>query len=87
MGDSYTPSPPPTNIVETYKGFNIIRTNLGYYEVGDDPGSKPGSLEEFVYYDIGGGGMSDSRLSGIKETIDISIEDFEEGSTIENYLD
>ena len=85
MGDSYTPIPPPISIVETYRGFNIIRTNLGYYEVGDDPGSKPGSLEEYVYYDIGGGGMSDSSLSGIKETIDYSIEDFEEGSTIDNY--
>ena len=79
MGDVYTPAPPPTNIVETYKGFNIIRTNLGYYEVGDDPGSKPGSLEEYVYYDIGGGGMSDSRLSSMKETIDDSIEDYEFG--------
>ena len=79
MGGSYTPSPPPTNIVETYKGFNIIRTNLGYYEVEDDPGSKPGSLEEYVYNDIGGGGMSDNRLSGIKETIDDSIEDYEFG--------
>ena len=29
--------------------------------------------------------MSDSSLSGIKETIDYSIEDFEEGSTIDNY--
>lgn len=79
MGGSYTPAPPPEpNIVETYKGINIIKTNniFANYEVGDDPGSTPGSVEEFVYYEIGGGQLAD-RLNGIKQSIDEYIEDYE----------
>ena len=76
MGDVYTPTPPKDNTVETYKGFDIVQTWIAgykYYEVVDDPGSEPGSLEEYVYWDIGGGGMADNRLSSMKETIDDSI--------------
>ena len=86
MGDSYTPTPPKSKVVEVYKGFAIIKISIkreGYnwsiynYEVGDDPGSEPGSLEEYVYYDIGEGGVSDSSLEGMKQSIDYSIEDYE----------
>ena len=77
LGNSYTPAPPPPpNIVENYRGFDIEKIKW-YYEVVEDPGSEPGSLEEYVYDDIGGGGVSDSSLEGMKESIDDSIEDYE----------
>jgi len=86
MGSSYTPaSLPPNRIVETYRGFNIIGPGTGLfknYEIEDDPGSVPGSLEEYVYYDIGGGQISETSLSRIKEDIDNSIEDYEFGDRI-----
>ena len=42
----------------------------------------PGSLEEYGYWDIGGGGVSDSSLEGMKQSIDYSIEDYEDGDRI-----
>ena len=81
MGESYTPTPPKNKVVEVYKGFDIIKKQW-YYEVVDDPGSEPGSLEEYVYWDIGGGGVSDSSLEGMKQSIDYSIEDYEDGDRI-----